>query len=304
MYHYGRWAEVDRIGWVWVPGSDWGPGWVSWRRSSSHIGWAPLPPEAKFNIDIGFNSWVDDYYNIGPSSYRFVEGQNFGSRRLNTVLVDQGQNLSIISETTNITNITSMNGNVHNGGLKYEDLARLSSDPIRRYKLDRRQDYEGDPRYQADDRFRSRSQGDLLSMLTLPVSARAFAPPGKLSEKISYARINRGWSEAGSPEEISALRKQLKSRIEIPNGLPTEATFERVGEQNTSLEKQNVAIQLPERIEVQPQGKMKEEVEANKTPGPIQTSPIRPESNPKINPESKNRDLPAQGKIRKNPKLP
>ncbi|HEX8309929.1 MAG TPA: DUF6600 domain-containing protein, partial [Chthoniobacteraceae bacterium] len=32
-YHYGRWTRVRRLGWVWVPGSEWAPAWVAWRRS-------------------------------------------------------------------------------------------------------------------------------------------------------------------------------------------------------------------------------------------------------------------------------
>ncbi len=27
-YHYGRWMQVSGRGWVWVPGYEWGPGWV------------------------------------------------------------------------------------------------------------------------------------------------------------------------------------------------------------------------------------------------------------------------------------
>lgn len=65
-----------------VPRVEWGPARVSWRHSSSHVGWAPAPPGGRFSISIGFNSWVDNYYDIGPSHYRFVEGRNFGSRRL------------------------------------------------------------------------------------------------------------------------------------------------------------------------------------------------------------------------------
>src|SRR5262249_17293135 len=45
VYHYGRWVWDDGLGWVWVPGRQWAPAWVDWRRSSRHIGWAPLPPD-------------------------------------------------------------------------------------------------------------------------------------------------------------------------------------------------------------------------------------------------------------------
>lgn len=56
-FHYGRWHRSARIGWVWAPGSDWGPAWVSWRYSNAYCGWAPLPPECHWSAGVGF-SWV------------------------------------------------------------------------------------------------------------------------------------------------------------------------------------------------------------------------------------------------------
>ena len=44
-YHYGRWYRNASVGWCWVPGNVWAPAWVSWRRSSDYVGWAPLRPE-------------------------------------------------------------------------------------------------------------------------------------------------------------------------------------------------------------------------------------------------------------------
>src|SRR6476659_4682753 len=32
-YHYGRWIRLRNVGWVWVPGQQWAPAWVSWRKS-------------------------------------------------------------------------------------------------------------------------------------------------------------------------------------------------------------------------------------------------------------------------------
>ena len=43
-YHYGRWAYDSYQGWLWVPGYQWAPAWVSWRYSSDVVGWAPLSP--------------------------------------------------------------------------------------------------------------------------------------------------------------------------------------------------------------------------------------------------------------------
>ncbi|RAI44103.1 DUF6600 domain-containing protein, partial [Rhodoplanes roseus] len=45
VYHYGRWVEDDQIGWAWVPGNEWAPAWVDWRRGDKAVGWAPLPPD-------------------------------------------------------------------------------------------------------------------------------------------------------------------------------------------------------------------------------------------------------------------
>ena len=48
-FHYGRWANHRSHGWIWVPGNTWAPAWVSWRRSSTYCGWAPLPPAARYS---------------------------------------------------------------------------------------------------------------------------------------------------------------------------------------------------------------------------------------------------------------
>jgi len=144
VYHYGRWIDVGNVGWVWVPGTEWGPGWVSWRRSPQYVGWAPLPPEALLLRAFGLSGWVDSYYNIGPNQYRFVDNRNFGAQRLNSVFIDQRQNVAIINQSTNITNITYVNNGVHNGGLLYDQQSQKSHEPIQRYKLDRRQDFDRD----------------------------------------------------------------------------------------------------------------------------------------------------------------
>jgi hypothetical protein len=31
-YHYGRWVRDAEFGWVWIPGNEWAPAWVQWRR--------------------------------------------------------------------------------------------------------------------------------------------------------------------------------------------------------------------------------------------------------------------------------
>src|SRR5262249_2960621 len=43
-FHYGRWGYLPPRGWVWFPGTVWGPAWVTWVTYSDYVGWAPLSP--------------------------------------------------------------------------------------------------------------------------------------------------------------------------------------------------------------------------------------------------------------------
>jgi hypothetical protein len=228
VYHYGRWVDVGRVGWVWVPGTEWGPGWVSWRHSPQHTGWAPLPPEARLLLAIGLSSWVDDYYDIGPSHYRFVENRNFGARRLNSVFIDQSRNVSIINQTTNITNITYVNNVVYNGGPVYDQQLRQSREPIQRYRLDRRQDFDGNSRRQSPENLRSRIDGDSMSVLALPFTGKAATAPRQLAERVERAEVNHGWRNAGTPDEIATMRERMKSKEKAPDRLPPPTTFVKV----------------------------------------------------------------------------
>jgi len=44
VFHYGRWYFDAGHGWLWVPGTVWGPSWVAWRTGGAYVGWAPLGP--------------------------------------------------------------------------------------------------------------------------------------------------------------------------------------------------------------------------------------------------------------------
>jgi hypothetical protein len=70
-FHYGRWTMVGQRGWCWVPGTIWGPGWVSWRAGGGFVGWAPLPPRG-----------IPVTQPLVPRSpWRFVPAAQMGTRR-------------------------------------------------------------------------------------------------------------------------------------------------------------------------------------------------------------------------------
>jgi hypothetical protein len=88
-YHYGNWVRHPRYGWIWLPGTEWAPAWVSWRSGGGYIGWAPLPP-TRFSI------------SFGAPQFCFVETRRFHQpHRHNTVIVN---NTTIINQTTVINN--------------------------------------------------------------------------------------------------------------------------------------------------------------------------------------------------------
>ncbi|UJW86501.1 DUF6600 domain-containing protein [Devosia sp. SL43] len=74
-YHYGRWFADRTLGWCWVPGTKWAPAWVSWRRSDSVVGWAPLPPEGDgyaVSVQVSRRELPEGYWVFVPTE-RFVE---------------------------------------------------------------------------------------------------------------------------------------------------------------------------------------------------------------------------------------
>jgi len=103
-YHYGRWVQLSRFGWVWIPGREWAPAWVSWRSSGDYLGWAPLPPSYRRD------SWVGDdcdrNYGLAPSSYVFIETRDFHRSSYYGSCLSSTSVNRVFSLTINITNIS------------------------------------------------------------------------------------------------------------------------------------------------------------------------------------------------------
>ena len=228
VYHYGRWLRLEDTGWVWVPGTEWAPAWVSWRRSPRYVGWAPLPPEATFRRDVGFSAWVDSYYDIGPAYYSFVEMRNLGAPDIRTVTVSTRENITIINETTNITKITYVNNTVYNGGPAYDEVSRISVHPIRQLRLERTFNVAGGPGAMRGDQMRARIEGDSLRVMAPSISINASAAPKKVGMKIGRVSADRGWNAAGAQSaDVEKLHAKIKGEAKPPAQLPPQPKFEK-----------------------------------------------------------------------------
>jgi hypothetical protein len=71
-FHYGRWTFDTYYGWLWIPGSEWGPAWVCWRSGDGFYGWAPLGPGYQFGPSFVEYSCPNDWWVFIPPQYVYT----------------------------------------------------------------------------------------------------------------------------------------------------------------------------------------------------------------------------------------
>ena len=215
-YHYGRWTRLRGIGWVWVPGNQWAPAWVSWRKSNDYVGWAPLPPEARFDQHTGIHNWSDSYYDIGPDQYCFVPTREFGAQRIESTLVPPERNVTIVNQTTNVTNITYNNTTVVNEGPNYEELRTQSREPLQRFRLERNVNVDV-----AVEPPRPVVQGETVIVAAPVIDAPvASERPPTVKQTIAQAAVDLGWAAIADHEAAKKAREKIKSEATPPSNAP------------------------------------------------------------------------------------
>ncbi len=224
VYHYGRWLQVEDEGWCWKPDYEWGPGWVSWRNSDDYIGWAPLPPRAYWQPEIGISTWVDTVADIGPAYYSFCRVRDFGAPVLRAVIISRTRNVTIIRNTVNITNITynsyGSSPVIYNGGPSYTFISSRCERPIPTLKLVRRTHFDTPDFHGGPGRFspNARTVGNQLF-----VNAPNVAPPErpaffheKVRKTFAADKVTNGWAGVKDAKVRDDLRGRFKRET---NGL-------------------------------------------------------------------------------------
>jgi len=116
-YHYGRWSFVPTFGWCWVPPRRgavyWGPGFVGWVQTPTHVSWVPLAPG-------------EIYYGHGHYGPHSVNITNINVTNINVQ--------KIVYKNVNVRNsVTVVNRNTFISG-KHEEV-RVKENPFLREKL-------------------------------------------------------------------------------------------------------------------------------------------------------------------------
>ncbi|HUB84395.1 MAG TPA: DUF6600 domain-containing protein [Rhizomicrobium sp.] len=171
-FHYGRWVNDPDIGWLWIPGYVWSPAWVVWRHNGDYVGWMPMPPDREFlgqgsgpsggpfgislglgislghglRIGINFNDtsryygysqWYPGYdENRFARNWVFIPTRHLADRDFHRYWAPRGNNVSIIRNTTNITNYTVVNNYVVNRGIDVKVVERAGGHPVEHVRLE------------------------------------------------------------------------------------------------------------------------------------------------------------------------
>lgn len=251
-YHYGRWTRLKDTGWVWVPGYEWGPGWVSWRTSDDKVGWAPLPPKAniayvdgkdvteeaprtRVSVDYsdveedyatGYTPAVDEDYDIGPENYCFVETRRFGDPRLSEVLLPPTENVIYVENSTNVTYISYQNDRgrrfIYNRGPDYGFIRGRSERPIQELRLERHDDVDFLRNGRGRGGNANRVQDGVLQVASPAISRRPMdfqqVRPNKVKRNLDKPQVLRGWQgvQAKDPALATRLRDSIKQQARQP----------------------------------------------------------------------------------------
>ena len=214
-YHYGRWTRLQDYGWIWVPGYEWGPSWVSWRTGGDYVGWAPLPPYGEGIYEgRAITGNVDIEFDIGPSYYNFVDLRYIGEPVLRDRIFAPERNITIINNTVNVTNITYNNSTVYNYGPDYNRLNQYSTRPIQRLSLERQTTV--DANFSASKANLNKVEGGKLLVVapTIQKSAQKIAPK-TVKAKVEQPKIEHGWTGVSDKAQIQQKMKAENAK-EVP----------------------------------------------------------------------------------------
>ena len=187
VYHYGRWVLLADHGWIWVPGDDWAPAWVSWRQNDDYLGWAPLPPETLYDDIYEYDPGIDLAYDVAPDYYNFVPVDYF-YEPVRPYCVPRVRVTTIIINTRNVTRFSMHERRVHCGGPDFAWVNRQCRRPARPCRL-----HFGTRHEHFAHRHRHRLHDDSLHVFAPRVNApwNAAVCPGRVAGNLGRVDVVR-----------------------------------------------------------------------------------------------------------------
>src|SRR5215469_5856562 len=204
-YHYGRWIRLAGVGWVWVPGSDWAPAWVSWRESDDYAGWAPLPPESSVSVTDSFrvSDWSDSFFDVGPAAYVFIRFGDWLRPSYRGYFAPPDRNIVFFNQTRNITNVHIENNVINNFGPQVVNIQQRTGQQVPRYNVNFLA--QTDPRAP----FKTTREGNQLHVFAPPARLRNVASVRpEVRKQLGAGQVERGWQNV--PE---AQRAQMRQQL-------------------------------------------------------------------------------------------
>ncbi len=122
------------------------------------------------------------------------------------------RNVTIINQTTNVTNITYNNSLIVDRGPSYDELRARSHQPIERLRLERTQDFN-------DESPVSRGQVVALPTADFHPAERA-ARPNRVVRNIAQPEVERGWSGIQDVQAAQKARARREAEGTPPPNLP------------------------------------------------------------------------------------
>lgn len=188
-FHYGRWHRAH-LGWVWVPDTNWGPAWVTWRQSRDYCGWAPLPPGCTFDVGIGLRYrgvrvGVNFDFGLGHDHYTFVGRDRFYDRSPWHHALPRSQVGSVIrGSTINNTYIIGNNNTVINNGVSVDQVRASTRNEVRKVNL-----RDINPRDTASVKpDQLERNGTSLAVYRPQLPKQAAAPPSQIIQRQEQTR--------------------------------------------------------------------------------------------------------------------
>ena len=162
---------------------------------------------------IGVN--VDVTFDIGPEYYNFCDVRFIGEPVLRDRIFPPVQNVTYITNTVNVTNITVQNNIVYNYGPDYTVVNRYSSRPIQRLTVERQ--VSTDLTTAVKSGTLTKVQGNKL-LVAAPQKLAKAAPnskPPAVKAKVAQPKIERGWKGVPNKAEL-----EQKIKAENPKNVP------------------------------------------------------------------------------------